>query len=117
MKGEWEVTELYANGGSINQLNNALPHFNNGNGLYKIGFFDDGVAQGEYYTFDTLNYDVIGNWEVRKKKIYMKMDVYIDGEFEYEKSGKKEFTLYSDSNYIELYGLGYVNLLVKIKKL
>ena len=45
------------------------------------------------------------------------MDVYINGEFDFQKSGKREYTLFSDSNYIDLYDMGYVSLLVKIKKL
>ena len=117
IKGDWVVKEAYMNGGSVNMMNNALPYFSEGNGKYQTIFFDDGVCQGQYFTHDTLNYEVFGNWEFRKKKVYMKMDVFINGEFEFQKSGKKQYTLFTDSNLIEMYDIGNVSLLVKIEKL
>tara|TARA_B100000683_G_scaffold166232_1_gene160085 strand:- start:239 stop:667 length:429 start_codon:yes stop_codon:yes gene_type:complete len=117
IKGDWVVEACYMNGGSINLMNNALPYFEEGEGRYQSKFYKDGLCLGQYYTHDTLNYEVLGNWEFRKKKVYMKMDVYINGEFDFQKSGKREYTLFSDSNYIDLYDMGYVSLLVKIKKL
>ena len=117
MKGEWKVKSLSMNGGSLNMMDLALPHYKEGNGVYHCFFYDEGIAKGEYYTHDTLNYEVFGQWEIRKNKVFMKMDDYINGEFIYQKSGKKEFTLFCDSNYVELYDMGYVELLVVINKL
>jgi len=117
IKGDWKVKGIYMNGGSLNMMELALPHYKEGDGIYYSYFFDEGLAKGEYLTHDTLNYEVYGEWEIRKSKVFMKMDAYINGEFEYQRSGKKEYTLYCDSNYIELYDMGYVELLVVINKI
>ena len=95
----------------------ALPYYKDGNGVYYCYFYDEGLTKGEYLTHDTLNYEVFGEWAIKKNKEYMKMDAYINGEFEYQRSGKKEYTLFCDSNYVELYDMGYVELLVVIKKI
>ena len=117
IKGDWEVKSIYMNGGSLNMMELALPYYKEGKGIYYCYFYDEGLTKGEYFTHDTLNYEVFGEWEIKKNKVFMKMDAYINGEFEYQRSGKKEYTLFCDSNYVELYDMGYVELLIVIKKL
>ena len=74
MKGDWKVKNIYMNGGSLNMMELALPHYKEGNGIYYCYFYDEGIAKGEYFTLDTLNYEVFGQWEIRKNKVYILND-------------------------------------------
>ncbi|MCB9232358.1 MAG: hypothetical protein H6581_11885 [Bacteroidia bacterium] len=116
MNGEWEVTEVNLNNGSKNFLESLMPHYADGNDCchYNVSYLDNGVMRGEYYTYDTLNYAVEGDWEIVKPgEIYMKADQYIDGVFTYQKESKGHYLLHSDINQVEFYQIGQVEMAIR----
>ena len=67
--------------------------------------------RGEYYTYDTLNYKVEGQWEIISPgEMYMKIDEYIDGTFEYAKESKGHYRLNATNNQVAFYNIGPVDM-------
>ncbi len=119
IKGEWEVGSVEINGGSTNMMETFLPYFYYKNNCcsYKIYFDDDGTAKAEYYTFDTLNYEIFGTWELKDAKhIYMNLDEYVDGNFEIEIVNPNEMIMYAEENQIKAYNIGLVGLIIRAKR-
>lgn len=113
MKGEWEVLDVNLNNGSKNFMESLMPHYVDGNDCchYYVYYFEDGVVSGEYYTYDTLNYATQGEWEIIKPgEIYMKVDEYIDGVFEYKKESKGFYRLTANNNQVAFYNIGPVDM-------
>jgi len=106
VKGVWELKAFYPDTATTNLMNSILPYYSNGGGCcrYKIDFQSDDIVFGYYITYDTFNYVKIGKWQLRKfNKIYVQLDNYVDGEFEIKKSGRKEYTMTSEANYIRAF--------------
>jgi len=116
IKGEWEVESVEINGGSTNMLEAFLPYFKYKNNCcsYKIYFDNDGVAKAEYYTYDTLNYEIIGEWELKSNKVmYIHLDEYVNGDFEIEIVNSNKMNMYSKENHINAYNIGKVELIIR----
>lgn len=114
LTGEWEFISGYMNHDTtINILDVVLPYHSTdpSNCYYQIMFEDDGIVYGNYYTYDTLNYAVVGEWELKEFNVfYIKLDQYIDGTFLVENEGDHDYKLISnsDSNMVSWLGLGIV---------
>jgi len=116
IKGEWEVQSVEINGGSKNMLETFLPYFYYKNNCcsYKIYFAEDGIAKAEYYTFDTLNYEIIGDWEFKEGKLlYIHLDEYVNGNFEIEVVNANEMNMYAEENLINAYNIGKVGMIIR----
>lgn len=119
IKGEWEVVSVEINGGSTNMMETFLPYYYYKNNCcsYKIYFDDDGTAKAEYHTFDTLNYEMFGEWELKDDKhIYMHLDEYVDGVFEIEIVNANEMNMYAEENLIKAYNIGMVGLIIRARR-
>jgi len=103
IKGDWELMSANVEG-DTNLLKLVLSKYSNceGNCRYLICFEDKSRVMGYYYTYDTLDYSVEGEWEmVDRDKIFVRLDHYVDGYFEFEKTKRKHFLLYSPENYVK----------------
>ena len=101
IKGSWELKFAMLGDQPGNAMEVLLPFYKEypDSCHYVITFDDNNVAQGYYYTFDTLNYTVTGEWEMlRKDFAYIKLDEYINGIYFVEKNTRINYTLTSDSN-------------------
>ena len=110
---EWELQEVTLNGGSLNMMESFLPGYDAGGDCckYYITFNDDGTSSAEYWTNGTLDYVDSGVWEMMGAgKIYIKMDVYVDGVFEFKKVANKTYEMISEDNNIEFYNVGRVTM-------
>ncbi len=96
-----------------------LPYYYSKNNCcsFKISFDDDGTAKAEYHTFDTLNYEMFGEWELKDDKhIYMHLDEYVDGVFEIEIVNANEMNMYAEENLIKAYNIGMVGLIIRARR-
>lgn len=101
LKGIFTLEAVYVSGSEENFMNFALPNYNNPEGCckYIIDFQDDGDMFGFYYVDDELNYVVKGEWEQKDYHVlYLNLDKYVNGIYDVEKDGKKEFTLSTEEN-------------------
>ena len=107
--GEWRFNSAYMNHTSTNILDVVLPYHatNPENCYYQIIYENDGTVYGNYYTYDTLNYFVVGKWHLIKYDlVYLQLDQYVNGIFnvEDEGNGNLKLTSNSDSNTVEYLG-------------
>lgn len=117
LKGEWYLNSLEIDGGSTNFMHGVLPNYDDANGYYRIFMLDNGLTRGEYYTADTLNYFVTGEWFLQSKdSIYINMDNYVDGTFLIELVGTKEMILTSDHNNIKFFNIGDVKTVMRVSR-
>jgi hypothetical protein len=120
MKGKWELEAFYINNGNTNFMYPILPLYSDGNDCchYYIYFEDKGVAKAKYYTYDTLNYAVTGEWEMLDDRLmYINLDKYVNGIFEVKINTMKDFQLYSKKNYMKFYNIGETELTIDSKRL
>ncbi len=121
--GEWKLESGYMNHSSFNILNQVMPYYasDSASCYFQIIFENDGTVYGNYYTFDTLNYFVVGEWKLKKYNFfYIKIDQYLDGTFNAEELGDGYLKLTSDndSNTVSYLGLGkvYAELNIHLEK-
>ena len=117
IKGEWYIDAVEVDGGTTNQIGSILPNYIDGNGIYKVYMLENGLLRGEYYTFDTLNYFVTGQWELLEHdQIYLKADQYIDGIFNIEPVNAKKMILSTESNYVTFFNMGEIKSVIRISR-
>lgn len=117
LKGTWYLNSLEIDGGSTNFMHGVLPNYDDANGYYRIYMLDNGMARGEYYTADTLNYFVTGEWMLTQTdSIFLKMDNYVDGTFLIELVGKDEMILTSDHNNINFFNIGDTKTVIRVSR-
>lgn len=106
VKGLWELNGAYIDTFSNNQMNTFLPLYANGNDCcrYKVSFEDDNYVFAYYITYDSINYIAYGTWELLGyNKLYLKLDKYVDGEFDIKRRGARKFDMISEANHIEAF--------------
>lgn len=114
MKGEWVVDSMELNGGITNAMHSILPNYIDGGGKYVMYFGQDGKAAAQYYVADTLNYATEGEWQLLDEHhIYLNVDRFVKGTFVIEEQSLSDMLMYSDKNYIEFFGIGEVELLIR----
>lgn len=117
IKGEWYIDAVEVDGGSINQIGSILPNYVDGNGTYKVYMLENGLLRGEYYTYDTLNYFVTGEWQLLDHdQIYLKADQYIDGTFKIEPVNANKMILSTESNYVTFFNIGEIKSVIRISR-
>lgn len=122
MSGDWEMKSVYLNNDTTSDVLDILLPYRSTNKedcYYQVFFEDDGVAIGNYYTFDTLNYSVTGEWDqLEYNVLYVKLDEYVDGTFNCENMGDGDWQLVSDadSNYVTFFGIGKVHLTMNVTR-
>lgn len=100
---KWKLNAYYLDTFSTNFMDNVVPLYKDCNGQceYLITFKENGEMIAEYYTYDTLYFTRIGVWEnLEFEKIYMKLDVYVDGEYYISNYDNKNYMLISNANTI-----------------
>lgn len=116
LTGEWEFKSAYMNHDDATDiLNLVLPYRASypEDSYYQILFDDDGSVHGKYYTFDTLNYAVDGEWELVKYNVFkVNLDQYVNGTFIVDKmkDGNYKLTSDEDSNAVKFLGNAKVYL-------
>jgi hypothetical protein len=114
MKGEFVVESIEINGGLGNQMPAILPNYVEGEGKYIIYFGEDGEAAAQYYVADTLNYALAGEWQLLDDHhMYLNVDRFVKGTFVIEEQSLSDLLMYSDKNYIEFFGIGEVEMLIR----
>lgn len=100
INGTWELTYFKLDTASTNAMEVFLPNYQpDGCCEYIIDFRDDGSCLGSYYTNDTLNYEVMGEWDLlEKNSLYIDLDAYVDGTFDIDRHDRRNYTLYSPEN-------------------
>ena len=117
LKGKWYMNIFEVDGGSTNFANGVLPAWEDGNGEYIIYMLDNGLARGEYYTYDTLNYFVTGEWDLLSHDtIYLNMDQFVNGKFLVELVDKENMILTSNANDIEFFNMGVVKSVLRVSR-
>ena len=92
-------------------------HYVDGNGTYKVYMLENGLLRGEYYTYDTLNYFVTGEWQLLDHdQIYLKADQYIDGTFKIEHVNANKMILSTESNYVTFFNIGEIKSVIRISR-
>ncbi|MCF8465421.1 MAG: hypothetical protein K9G41_11295 [Flavobacteriales bacterium] len=72
---------------------------NNPKFRYLIKYYDNNRCTGQYYAADTLKYEVEGTWSLPKSDILrIKLDKFVDGDFQITKLDKITYLLISESN-------------------
>lgn len=117
IQGKWYLNAFEIDGGSTNHMNGFLPEYEDGDGTYVIYMLDNGLARGEYYVYDTLNYFVTGTWTLKSKdSIAMDMDDFVDGTFKIELLNKQEMILNSAHNQIDFFNIGDVKTVLRVSR-
>ena len=117
IKGVWYLDAVEIDGGSTNQMSGILPDYDTANGIYKVFMLENGIARGEYYTADTLNYFITGQWELLEHdQIYLKADQYIDGIFKIEVVNAKKMILSTEKNQVTFFNIGDVKSVIRISR-
>lgn len=116
LKGEWEIKEAYMNGGSTNQMAQLFSDFNQ-SGKYLTYFMDEGLMKSEYYIDAELLEETFGRWELQNHDlIYLKMDEFVDGEFQIEIIDQEHFKLFSAYNDVSFYDIGYSSMELSLER-
>lgn len=117
IKGEWYIDAVEVDGGTTNQIGAILPDYEDGNGIYKVYMLENGLLRGEYYTYDTLNYFVTGEWELLDHdQIFLRADQYIDGIFYIEPVNAKKMILSTESNNVTFFNIGEIKSVIRISR-
>jgi hypothetical protein len=117
IKGEWYLDAVEVDGGISNQMGAILPDYVDGSGIYKVYMLENGLLRGEYYTYDTLNYFVTGEWELLDHdQIFLKADQYIDGVFKIEPVNSKKMILSTESNFVTFFNMGEIKSVIRISR-
>ena len=117
MKGEWVVQTVQVDGGSTNLMGAILPDYHPDSSEYRIYFGDEGVCNGQYYINDTLNYAVQGRWVLLDPThLFIEMDQYVKGTFEFEEQSTSLIHMYSERNLIKFYNIGETQLFIKAER-
>lgn len=117
IQGKWYLNAFEIDGGSTNHMEGFLPEYVSGDGTYVIYMLDNGIARGEYYVYDTLNYFVTGTWNLdNTKQITMDMDVFVDGSFKIELLNKQEMILSTTKNQIDFFDIGEVKTVLRVSR-
>ena len=117
IKGEWYLDAVEVDGGISNQMGAILPDYVDGAGIYKVYMLENGLLRGEYYTYDTLNYFVTGEWELlAHDQIFLKADQYIDGVFKIEPVNSKKMILSTESNFVTFFNMGEIKSVIRISR-
>ena len=117
IKGVWYIDAVEIDGGSTNFMQAFLPDYENGNGKYKVYMLENGLVRGEYYTYDTLNYFITGEWMLLEHdQIFLKADQYIDGIFKIEVVKPKKMILSTESNNVSFFSIGEVKSAIRISR-
>jgi len=117
IKGEWYLDAVEVDGGTTNQMGAILPNYVDGSGVYKVYMLENGLVRGEYYTNDTLNYFVTGEWELlAHDQIFLKADQYIDGVFKIEPVNSKKMILSTQSNFVSFFNIGEIKSVIRISR-
>ena len=117
IKGEWYIDAVEVDGGTTNQIGAILPNYVDGNGVYKVYMLENGLLRGEYYTYDTLNYFVTGEWQlIENDQIYLRADQYIDGTFKIEPVNAKKMILSTSSNFVTFFNIGEIKSIIRISR-
>lgn len=103
LKGEeFLITDAYLNNDrTLNALELLLPLYDEAPSRcqYYVYFEENGRVNGYYYTFDTLHYAAVGEWEqLEYGRIYLRIDSDINGEFEVDRRGDGIFYLSTQQN-------------------
>ncbi len=119
LKGQFHLNAFEINGGSTNFMGGVLPDYLDADstviGDYVIYMLDNGMMRGEYYSNDTLVYYRTGTWDMpSKNKIYMSLDVFVDGTFDIETINKDEMLMSTDDNNIRFFNIGSVASTLRI---
>ncbi len=119
LKGQFHLNAFEINGGSTNFMGGVLPNYLDSDstviGDYVIYMLDNGLMRGEYYSNDTLVYYRTGIWDMpAKNKIYMNLDVFVDGTFDIETINKNEMLMSTDDNNIKFFNIGSVASTLRI---
>ena len=78
---------------------------------------DNGLARGQYYVYDTLNYFVTGTWDLLSPdSIYLDLDNYVQGTFYIELINLDEMILSTDHNNVKFFGIGDVKAVIRTSK-
>ena len=98
-------------------MGSILDNYEDGNGLYKVYMLENGLLRGEYYTYDTLNYFITGQWELLEHdQIYLKADQYIDGTFKIEVVNSKKVILSTEKNHVTFFNIGDVKSVIRLSR-
>jgi len=116
LKGEWEIKEAYMNGGSTNQMAQLFSDFDQ-SGKYLTYFMDEGLMKSEYYIDAELIEESFGSWELQNHDlIHIKMDEFVDGEFQIEIIDQEYFKLFSAHNNVSFYNIGYSSMELTLER-
>ena len=78
---------------------------------------ENGLLRGEYYTYDTLNYFITGQWEMLEHdQIYLKADQYIDATFNIEVVNSKKVILSTEKNHVTFFNIGDVKSVIRLSR-
>ena len=117
VKGIWYIDGVEIDGGSVNQMGSILDNYEDGNGIYKVYMLENGLLRGEYYTYDTLNYFITGQWALLEHdQIYLKADQYIDGTFQIEVVNSKKVILSTEKNHVTFFNIGDVKSVIRLSR-
>jgi hypothetical protein len=117
IKGKWYLNAFEIDGGSTNHMEGFLDDYSDGDGTYVIYMLDNGIARGEYYVYDTLNYFSTGTWNLSSMdSITMNMDEFVDGTFKIELINNKKMLLNTPHNDIKFFEIGDVKTVLKVSR-
>lgn len=118
IKGTWELVYYKLDTVDRNYMEIILPDYTveGNNPKYMIDFKDNGLVTGNYYLKDTLNYTVDGTWSLDEKNmLQIDLDQYVDGLYEIDRHNRKNYTLTTDVNRVEISPGNFIEFPVKME--
>jgi hypothetical protein len=106
VNGLWKLNSVNIDTSSANFLS-SLPGFGNGHTAYKLSFQESDVVFAYYVSNDSIIRYSVGTWTVPAySQVYIKVDSFIDGTFNIDRSSLYHWQLTSNYNHIASFDNG-----------
>lgn len=115
LKGKWEIESFKINGGDQDMIAAFFANHTAGDGKMIMNFSDEGVFRADHYSYNKVDSIIYGTWSMPEHDVAkVRMSDLVDATFQVKLVDTKHAVLYTDSNLIRFYNIGYVTSVLEL---